>query len=66
MTTGAKTNSASSRVGKLSLTRSELELLEVEIRASIENGGEDPDYPTILRKVRIALGWRSDSTETKQ
>ncbi len=45
-------------VKPLRLTRRELELLEVEMRAALDCGAEDPDFVSIRDKVRVALGWR--------
>lgn len=44
-------------VRPLRLTRSELELVEIEFRTSLDCGAEDPGFHTVHEKARRALGW---------
>jgi hypothetical protein len=48
-------NKTAKRPPPLRLTRSELELLEIEMSSAIANGAESPAYASIRRKVRAAL-----------
>lgn len=48
-------NTTVPRSATLELTERELELLEIEMRNSVESGAEDPDFLTIKRKVDAAL-----------